>query len=116
MDQHTAEHHFARCSQLWDAARSFRRHRTAQQDHTARRNQQKANILTFTAETLLISATVAAGIAVYELLANTPSPLAVIGAISVAFGTYSFLTPMFTDVFGPTINRLRGLTQNGAEQ
>ena len=116
MDQHTAERRFARCSQLWDAARNFRRHRTAQQDQAARRNQRKASLLTFTAEALLIAATAAAGIAIYKLMANTPDLLAVIGAISAAFGAHSVLAPMFETVFGPTIDRLNGLKPEGADQ
>jgi hypothetical protein len=81
-----------------------------------RRNQRKANALTGLAETLLITATLAAGIAMYELLANTPDVFAVAAAIATAFGAHGFLAPMFTAVFGPTINRLRGLTPKGANQ
>jgi hypothetical protein len=116
MDQHTAERRFARCSQLWDAARSRRNFRTYWQDQTARRNQAKASILTAVAETLLIAATAAAGIAVFYLLANAPQVLAVIGAISGAFGAHSILTPMFETAFGPTIDRLNGLTPKGSDQ
>ncbi|MFG2359400.1 hypothetical protein [Streptomyces sp. NPDC048521] len=95
MDQHTNERRF---------------------DRAARRNQAKANALTAIAETLLITATLAAGIAMYELMANTPDLFAVTAAIATAFGANGTLTPMFTAAFGPTINRLRGLTPKGADQ
>lgn len=37
MGRHEAETAFARCSQRWDAARSFRMFRTAQQDEADRK-------------------------------------------------------------------------------
>ena len=80
------------------------------------RNQSKANALTAVAETLLITATLAAGIAMFELLANTPDVFAVSAAIAVAFGTHGVLAPTFTTVFGPAIDRLRGLETKGADQ
>lgn len=116
MDQHTSEHRFTRCSQLWSAATSFRRFRTHQQDQTARRNQIKANTLNAAAETLLVAATLAVGLTMFHLLANTPQAIAVVAAIASAFGADSFLRPTFTAVFGPTINRLRGLEPKGADQ
>lgn len=85
-------------------------------DQTARRNKRKAQALVLTAETLLIAATLAAGIAVYEIFANLPHVFAVTAAIIAAFGTHSLLAPMFTDVFGPAVNRLRGLNPKGADQ
>jgi hypothetical protein len=80
------------------------------------RNKVKANALQALAETLLITATLAAGIAMYELMANTPDVVAVSAAIATAFGAHGFLTPMFTAVFGPTIDRLNGLQPKGAGQ
>lgn len=120
MDQHTRETRFARCSQLWDAATSRRRYRTYWQDQaaakTARRNQRKADALKTIAETLLSAATVAVGVTAFYLLANIPQVLAVTGAIAGSFAADSYLRPMFTATFGPTINRLRGLEPEGVDQ
>jgi hypothetical protein len=116
MDQYTAERRFARCSQLWDAATSRRRYRTHQQDHTARRDQRKATALHTIAETLLGTATLAAGITGYELLANIPGVLAATGAIITAFAANNFLAPMIGAVFNPAIDRLRSPQPEGADQ
>ena len=89
---------------------------TGQQDQDTRRNQVKAYALNAVAETLLVVAPLAVGLTIYYLLANGPQAIAVIGAIAVAIGTDSFLRPMFTDAFGPTIDRLLGRDTKGAEQ
>ncbi|MFB8182597.1 hypothetical protein ACFC8N_42740 [Streptomyces sp. NPDC055966] len=80
------------------------------------RNKLKANAVYAFAETLLIAATLAGGIVAYELLANIPTLLAVIGAIAAAFVTDVFVAPMIGDVFNPAIDRLRGLEPEGADQ
>lgn len=119
MDQHTAERRYAHCSGLWAAARNRRRYRTndiaqaANAAKTARRNQHKANLLTAIGEFLLVSATLAAGLTAYRLTQAAPYA-GVILAIAVAFGTDRTLRPMLTDVFAPTIDRLRGLEPKGA--
>ena len=83
---------------------------------TSRRDQRKAQALLITAELLLIAATLAAGIAVDQICANLPRIFAVTAAIIAAFAANYLLAPMFTEVFGPAIDRLRGLQLKGADQ
>lgn len=80
------------------------------------RNKLKANALDATANIILIVATLAAGLAVYQLLSNAARAIAVVTSIAVAFGVDSFLRPMLADTFGPHVDRLRGLEPKGAEQ
>ncbi|MDR3081047.1 MAG: hypothetical protein LBV60_08985 [Streptomyces sp.] len=75
----------------------------------ANRAKVKGHALAAFADALLFSAAIAAGIAVSRLLADASQDIAVIVAIAAAFGTYSALAGTFTDVFGPTIDRLRGV-------
>jgi len=66
VDRNTAERRFARCSQLWDAARNRRTFRTHQQDQdadkAARRNRRKARVYTALADAGLICAVLAVAI------------------------------------------------------
>ena len=116
MDQADRETRLARCYALWAAATSFRKYATDPTfAKTARRNQIKANALTAVSETLLVTATIAVGLTMYHLTANVPYA-GVVLAIAAAFGADSFLRPTFTTVFGPAIDRLRGLEPKGADQ
>lgn len=79
-------------------------------------NQFKASAIDATADTILIAATLAAGVSIFHLLANAPQAMAVIAAIAVAFGVDSFLRPILADTIGPIVDRLRGLEPEGTDQ
>jgi hypothetical protein len=70
------------------------------------RNKLKATALTALAETLLIAVTLTAGLAVYHLTIPINTSVAVVTAISIAFGTHGVTAPLITAGFGPTIDRL----------
>lgn len=116
MNNATRERRLARVTALWAAATNRRNYRTHQQDLHDRRDQARAGALKFVAELLLMTATLAAGLSIYRLLANGPELLSVATAIVVSFGVNSTLVPVFTAVFGPTINRLNGLPPKGDDQ
>jgi hypothetical protein len=82
------------------------------------RNQVKANALTALGESLLVGATLAAGLAVFRLLEAAPY-IAVVLAICAAFATDSILKPMLTATFTPAIAQLRATTpatEKGADR
>ena len=115
MDQHTAERRYAHCSGLWDAARNRRRYNTrcAEQDKaaakTARRNQHKATAYTILADAALIAAVLAVAIGFNHLAPRPADDVIVITIVSLAFGANEILGRLWTGLFGPSINRLRGL-------
>ncbi|NUQ95894.1 MAG: hypothetical protein HOY79_04795 [Streptomyces sp.] len=115
MDQHTAERHTAHCAGLWAAARNRRRYnaRTAAEAKTAattaRRNQRKARAYTALADISLICAVLATAIGFNHLTPHPANDVLLITTIALAFGANEILGRVWTNAFGPSINRLRGL-------
>lgn len=116
MDQATRESRLARCTTLWAAATNFRNHRTHQQDQQHRRNQRKATALDNLAEATVTAATVAIAVIVNHLFPTPADDYQIIAILSVSFIGLGLLARMTTAVFGPTIDRLRGIETNGDQQ
>lgn len=87
MDQATSERRFARCSQLWAAARGFRQFHTPEVDKAARRNRTKPNTQTVL-KGIALTATLAAAATLGHQIANDQiRPATVIFTALAVLGT-----------------------------
>ena len=108
MDQHSRERRLARCSQLWDAATNFRRHRTHQQDQAARRNQRTADLISNLGQFTVLAAAITVGVTVMHYIPGGPEGFWKAAAgCAAGFATVTVLTLIADTALTPILDRLR---------
>ena len=110
MDQHTSERRLARCSQMWAAARNFRRHHTPEADRATRRDRNKPHPQTVLKALALTATLSAAAYLGQQTATNTVHPITVIFTALSALATGTALAADIRRALHRLLTRLRPMT------